>query len=1814
MSKHDFDVEVGRPRWTSLACAFSPCVLQELLCNETVNVRVYRSQDLVGEIPLAPVPTGNKFIGGGHKHVHLVSAQYLSDHVVKPVNFDVDSKQLYRFHSYADRETLDEVIGEVDNAVVTQMSLPKYAHLLSVKDIVYLGRLHGLVVNSARPKVHLLQTMAHHVCELCNVNFQIFVEEESARDKVAHRVRKHRKVASDALKEGKKGIESTGTRRKSSKGSVKTYPINAGRKQCVFEKLKKRNKPVQTPASLKETPDRTTSKQKFPPLPPSKDLLHSIISGFCDDMQPNAFQEAGCMVCGALTLLTELKPLDNKQKLELLINPAVTRKERKGVDSNICGTDGPVLAPGCDKACTTCIKSLDKGHVPLRALANGLWIGEVPTVLKNLTFAEQLLVSRVKHNHCLVRVSSGRAKMIANCITFAIPTARVYHTLPPSREELSEVLACVFLGVEVPTDDQFARTPLLVRRNRVSEALEWLKVNHADYEDLNISKENLDSYFLSGVPVIVNFRKVASDSSNKIASAMSKFDNELEEGTTSGECPFTVHGLTGAEYENLSVDALKARALRHLDEGGIALGIHQVTNVNNQANHGENQDRLDPTQTMPIPPPPLCSKEHASDDEVCVDCDILAEWWKQFDETTDDLISRSNVHACRVSTVDNKKSKKGKKNGVKLEEDEPDLRGDLGGDGPIARAARYGQKGCLRNGVCMARFPREIYEETVVESDGRIYPKQLESMLNTVTPALTYLVRSNTDVSSLLSGTSVKSTISYVTDYVTKPALKTYQVFSSAYDVYAKNSEIIGDDRDLKLGDKARQLIMKIVNSLVSKMELGSPMACLYLLDNPDHYTNHSFVPFWWRGYVHQVKRCFEEDGFNGGQRDADVKVEVEGDGNSADYGDHVIDAGVDDEEVEKVLIGRQNGRYIGKSIVDDYVFRPDCYEELSLIEWIQCSVKRKRRGKFREAFKLAIENDQEAPTCGKSKYVSFRKDHPEFLSHEVHCDFSRTKNVVPNFLGGSLPRRDQGDREFYCATMLTLFRPWRTGQDLKQGTQSWDNAFLLYTFNERDLNYMDNFNLRYECLDGRDDFHGELNRKLKEAEKQSRSKFNACSSSETDERDAEYDRVPNPIDKSTELGPETIKRLRHQEEASNILRQCGWTDPLPQNEQNIVPPARYVPPEILTSNAWKNRVKECRDRVLALMKSRMPSVSDSAFRGIGCSRPPEGYVRLVDAEYLKYNFKAKKEDFVCITNDIVGKYGLNTEQERAFRIIANHACSPSPEQLKMYLGGMGGTGKTQVIKAVLEMFKQKNESHRFIVVAPTGTAAALLNGSTYHSAFGIHIKGNNDAGMGRSGSDLINDLRVKLAGVEYVFIDEVSMISCHELYAISARLAELTNVHDKPFGGINVIFAGDFAQLPPISGSYLYSNSVPKVQSAGMSVREQESHLRQEFRELEMLNDITLLRYAGKLLNDITAILRRPLIRLYQKWKGDACQGSDWHPTIKWSSNDHIILEESDDLLWREKDDLLAILSKRSKNTGPKRKKGSEDDTNAAEHIEVKKKQRSDDIGSVTQLQHVCPTGLIWDNIDFSCAYDVTFTILFNIWNKDRIHWTDNWTGYSGYMENLCKEFERYADNIITFEAARDNVRKLLHDSHPDLFQYGSHCNTDLSELMVKLLGNDKSYGTSTLECELCQYSREYGTTQFGVLNICTRNAPAGTAYTVTDAMHMLNNLPTRHRCVPYGAVGMADTAVCRPVIFGPGGIKYVIIHYLQDENKRYDSEDSNFLLEREMTVERNGYYGCVAWQRDVLVVKTTNDESCLLNATDNDIEFVLGTLASLS
>jgi hypothetical protein len=261
-----------------------------------------------------------------------------------------------------------------------------------------------------------------------------------------------------------------------------------------------------------------------------------------------------------------------KNLLGILEAPGVTRVERRTDKSPIKEYRGPIIDYSCSSVCSGCRGDLRKGKVPKLALSKNLWLGTVPDVLKKLMFVEKILVAKVRHTCAFVKVASGMRKMKANIVAFESPIQKIYNVLPPPREDLDEVLAILFTGPCKPTADSedFARTPFLVRRNSVIAALEWLRLNHSDYADIQISKENVMQYEENMPPVSIEYRERLT---NKVAEGTSVFDQEEEEGTVEGDCAFTVHGLTGENLNSMTPTALKAMALRHLNSGGKMLAV-----------------------------------------------------------------------------------------------------------------------------------------------------------------------------------------------------------------------------------------------------------------------------------------------------------------------------------------------------------------------------------------------------------------------------------------------------------------------------------------------------------------------------------------------------------------------------------------------------------------------------------------------------------------------------------------------------------------------------------------------------------------------------------------------------------------------------------------------------------------------------------------------------------------------------------------------------------------------------------------------------------------------------------------------------------------------------------------------------------------------------------------------------------------------------------------------------------------------------------------------------------------------------------------
>ncbi|KAJ7793167.1 hypothetical protein B0H13DRAFT_1564325, partial [Mycena leptocephala] len=228
-------------------------------------------------------------------------------------------------------------------------------------------------------------------------------------------------------------------------------------------------------------------------------------------------------------------------------------------------------------------------------------------------------------------------------------------------------------------------------------------------------------------------------------------------------------------------------------------------------------------------------------------------------------------------------------------------------------------------------------------------------------------------------------------------------MFASVYDIFEKNSEMMGGSE--KSVENSRHLVQKMVNSMSAKMEIGSPMASMYLLGNPDHYASHNYATFAWRPYVQYIRGFW-----------------------MTDYQDASMDS--DEDEDERVPIGRQDGKFVPTSGVDDYRYRPVVYSSLNLYEWIQCSDKKKRtpqeKASFEEEIKLAKHYKSDyykaaMKRIDKSKKVRrhpFLPDHGLFSSHSVTCNFENLNKVIPNFIGGAISRSDKGDRAAYCMTM----------------------------------------------------------------------------------------------------------------------------------------------------------------------------------------------------------------------------------------------------------------------------------------------------------------------------------------------------------------------------------------------------------------------------------------------------------------------------------------------------------------------------------------------------------------------------------------------------------------------------------------------------------------------------------------------------------------------------------------------------------------------------------------------------------------------------
>lgn len=286
---------------------------------------------------------------------------------------------------------------------------------------------------------------------------------------------------------------------------------------------------------------------------------------------------------------------------------------------------------------------------------------------------------------------------------------------------------------------------------------------------------------------------------------------------------------------------------------------------------------------------------------------------------------------------------------------------------------------------------------------------------------------------------------------------------------------------------------------------------------------------------------------------------------------------------------------------------------------------------------------------------------------------------------------------------------------------------------------------------------------------------------------------------------------------------------------------------------------------------------------------------------------------------------------------------------------------------------------------------------------------------------------------------------------------------------------------------------------------------LRQEFRELELLDEITHLRYCNILPSGVGGSTRNQLISSYRHFKGVDYMPKTMPAPLAWSTFRPYNIESTyDEPEWEiiEKHKLsiqnsLSIQDKGSDEdikmaeidqSSPKRDtlqssevillpaKGSIalNDTSIvkAKRIFRKRKRSNDNLEDLksevkklkvntSNIVTVEPVGFIWNSIIYSCAFDSLFTILYNIMIADLQRWSNLTISSNQYMSLFTSTFQHTTTNI---NEGRDQIQSMMAELHPTVFHTTDLIGNDIQELCEYMLTPTCTHIESDLTCSHCK------------------------------------------------------------------------------------------------------------------------------------------------
>ncbi|KAJ8473524.1 hypothetical protein ONZ51_g7821 [Trametes cubensis] len=575
-----------------------------------------------------------------------------------------------------------------------------------------------------------------------------------------------------------------------------------------------------------------------------------------------------------------------------------------------------------------------------------------------------------------------------------------------------------------------------------------------------------------------------------------------------------------------------------------------------------------------------------------------------------------------------------------------------------------------------------------------------------------------------------------------------------------------------------------------------------------------------------------------------DDENETGADGNDIDRHTDSIDVShsegvrVDGIDEEVYTLKLESGTISSVNQQQDYIYRSrqPPFDSMCLYEFVGTVEKVNKNSDRRYASGVSDIDDsvmalghepRAEPSRGRPAEPRGSFSSPDHTQYRTHHLRRRSEWLVPVVLGDRTPRSDRGEEEKdqWARMMLILFLPWRDAGDLREPLESWTDAFERQQSRISSTHHqiIHNMNMLSECQDVRD-AHRDMRRAEALAFLRDGMPADDCNKhtgldDENMDQDFQLFTGVDTCDAYDDVGELSASQASLEAQIGHGSREmldlCYSTNtPIGSSETGAL--RAETEGDKATISAHSSTMGQLKRQRRPRMEGGEGDVIDRPSKRRRKADRAEAVTKAVlddsksDNTY-QHNDSSSSQSGHELMDRIVIDMGLNAnpEQERAFRIIAEHVLS-NDDQLLMYIAGVGGTGKTHVVKAIVKFFEGLGRANEILIGAPTGAAALNINGYTVHSLILLNNRSK----------DSLSTLRRMWSSVRYFIIDEISMIGAKFLAQISRRLqlakGDNGGLAIKPFGGINIIFTGDFGQLKPVQASSLYSHSLlndPKLQ-----------------------------------------------------------------------------------------------------------------------------------------------------------------------------------------------------------------------------------------------------------------------------------------------------------------------------------------------------------------------------------------------------------------